>query len=97
MCRTHSVCCAACSVDKPQQRRSLTGRQTADLIKQTALPPDQRMRALRELAAKVFASSLLQAWGVSVSQQPLKVSCMPDQLSGCCWQDRPTASTIAVG
>jgi hypothetical protein len=77
------ACKCTCSIDKPQPRRTLTDRQTADLIRLAALPPDQRRRALMQLVQQVFSSwklPLLQQWGVSISPQLLKVGNLPHSL-----------------
>jgi hypothetical protein len=73
----------------PQPRRTLTDRQTADLIKLAALPPDARRRALMQLVQQAFSNwqlPLLQKWGLAISPQLLKVRRMPycHQCVICC-------------
>jgi hypothetical protein len=70
------VSCVCRSITKPQPRRTLTDRQTADHIKLAALPPDVRRRALMQLVQQAFSNwklPLLQKWGVAISPQLLKV------------------------
>uniref|UniRef100_A0A383WDW5 Piwi domain-containing protein n=1 Tax=Tetradesmus obliquus TaxID=3088 RepID=A0A383WDW5_TETOB len=65
-----------CSIAKPQPRRTLTDRQTADLIKLAALPPEQRLAEIMRLVRQAFSSwqlPLLKAWGVTISPQLLQV------------------------
>jgi hypothetical protein len=66
-----------CSIAKPQPRRTLTDRQTAELIKLAALPPQHRLRAIQQLVQQAFNSwqlPLLKAWGVVISPKLLRVS-----------------------
>eukprot|EP00882_Tetradesmus_deserticola_P023758 GHRQ01025869.1.p1 GENE.GHRQ01025869.1~~GHRQ01025869.1.p1 ORF type:complete len:543 (+),score=233.39 GHRQ01025869.1:46-1629(+) len=65
-----------CSIAQPQPRRTLTDRQTADLIKLAALPPDRRRSALMQLVKQTLSNwrlPLLQAWGVAISPDLLRV------------------------
>ncbi|KAF8072802.1 AGO3 [Scenedesmus sp. PABB004] len=77
-----------CAVAAPQPRRALNERQTAELIKTAALPPEVRLRAIRAIVAgqlSGFRLRLLQAWGVSISPEPLEVPgrVLPDALLEC--------------
>lgn len=75
-CSHPVVSALLCSVAEPQARRALSDRQTADLIRVAALPPERLLKSLQEIIRRQLSNlqlPLLQQWGVSVEPKPLEV------------------------